>query len=47
MSIKHIEILTTNPHFYALAIKGFLSGYKEPCEMRYVFMALPILLYKE
>jgi hypothetical protein len=36
-----------NPHFYGLLLQGFLSGYKKPCEMRFIFMVLPILLYSE
>lgn len=34
-----------NSHFYALLFRGFLSGYSKPCEIRTLFMALPILLY--
>ena len=36
-----------NPHFYALLIQGFLTGYEKPCEIKLPFMALPILLYAE
>lgn len=47
MSIKNIEILSMNSHFYALLFRGFLSGYNKPCEIRMLFMALPILLYSD
>lgn len=47
MSIEHIQTLSMNPHFYGLLLQGFLSGYDKPCEVRLVFMALPILLYSE
>ena len=36
-----------NPHFYALLIQSFLTGYEKPCEIKLPFMALPILLYAE
>lgn len=36
-----------NPHFYSLLIQGFLSGFDRPCEIKLIFMALPILLYSE
>ena len=36
-----------NPHFYALLMQGFLSGYEKPCEIKLPFMAIPILLYAE
>ena len=47
MSIKNIKILYMNSHFYALLFMGFLSGYNKPCEVRTLFMALPILLYSD
>ena len=47
MSIKNIEILSMNSHFYALLFRGFLSGYNKPCEIRILFMALPIILYSD
>lgn len=47
MSIKNIKILSINSHFYALLFRGFLSGYNKPCEIRTLFMALPILLYSD
>lgn len=47
MSIEHIQTLSMNSHFYGLLLQGFLSGYNKPCEVRLVFMALPILLYSE
>lgn len=47
MSIEHIQTLTMNPHFYGLLLQNFLSGYNKPCEVRLVFMALPILVYSE
>ena len=36
-----------NPHFYSLLMQSFLSGYEKPCEIKLLFMALPILLYSE
>ena len=47
MSIEHIQKLSMNPHFYGILLQGFLSGYNKPCDVRSVFMALPILLYSE
>lgn len=36
-----------NTHFYSLLIQSFLTGYEKPCEIKLVFMALPILIHKE
>ena len=36
-----------NTHFYSLLIQSFLTGYEKPCELKFVFMALPILIHKE
>jgi len=47
MSIESIQALSMNSHFYSVLLQGFLSGYKKPCEIRLVFMALPILLNSE
>jgi len=47
MSLKHIQTLSMNPHFYGKLMQCFLSGYGKPCEVRLYFMALPILLYSE
>ncbi|MEC3838731.1 three component ABC system middle component [Bacillus amyloliquefaciens] len=47
MSIESIQALSMNSHFYSVLLQGFLSGYNKPCEMRLVFMALPILLNSE
>lgn len=47
MSMNNIKILSMNPHFYALLIQSFLTGYEKPCEIKLPFMALPILLYAE
>lgn len=47
MSINNIKRLSMNPHFYALLMQGFLSGYEKPCEIKLPFMAIPILLYAE
>ncbi|WP_297430410.1 three component ABC system middle component [Clostridium sp.] len=47
MSIEHIQRLSMNPHFYGVLLQAFLSGYNKPCDVRSVFMALPILLYSE
>lgn len=34
-----------NTHFYSLLIQSFLTGYEKPCEIKLVFMALPILIH--
>ena len=47
MSINNIKKLSVNPHFYSLLMQNFLSSYDKPCEIRLLFMAIPILLYKE
>lgn len=47
MSIENIKRLSMNTHFYSLLIQGFLTGYEKPCELKLVFMALPILIHKE
>lgn len=47
MSINNLRKLSINPHFYALLIQSFLTGYEEPCEIKLPFMALPILLHLE
>lgn len=47
MSISKIKTLSTNPHFFSLLLQGFLSGYNKPCEVRLMFMVIPILLYAE
>lgn len=44
MSVSKIKKLSMNPHFYALLLQGFLSGYEKPCEIKLLFWALPILL---
>lgn len=36
-----------NTHFYSLLIQSFLTGYEKPCELKLVFIALPILIHKE
>lgn len=36
-----------NTHFYSLLVQSFLTGYEKPCEIKLVFMALPILIHKE
>lgn len=45
MSIENIETLSLNPHFFKHLIICFLSGYGKPCDLKLVFMVLPILLY--
>lgn len=45
MSLKKVEILSLNPHFFKHLILCFLSGYGKPCDVKLVFMVLPILLY--
>lgn len=47
MSIENIKCLSMNTHFYSLLIQSFLTGYEKPCELKLVFMALPILIHKE
>lgn len=47
MSIENIKLLSMNTHFYSLLIQSFLTGYEKPCELKLVFMALPILIHKE
>ncbi|MGE7908433.1 three component ABC system middle component [Lysinibacillus xylanilyticus] len=47
MSIEKIRTLTMNSHFFSLLLTGFLSGYNKPCEIKIVFMALPILLHSD
>ena len=47
MSIENIKRLSMNTHFYSLLIQSFLTGYEKPCELKLVFMALPILIHKE
>lgn len=45
MSLKNIETLSLNPHFFKHMIICFLSGYGKPCDLKLIFMVLPILLY--
>lgn len=45
MSLKNIETLSLNPHFFKHLIICFLSGYGKSCDLKLVFMVLPILLY--
>lgn len=45
MSLKNIETLSLNPHFFKHLISCFLSGYDKPCDLKLIFMVLPILLY--
>ena len=47
MSIENIKRLSMNTHFYSLLVQSFLTGYEKPCELKLVFMALPILIHKE
>src|SRR5690625_72047 len=47
MSIKNIRALSMNSHFFSVLLQGFLTGYNKPCEIRLIFMALPILLHSE
>lgn len=47
MSIENIKRLSMNTHFYSLLIQSFLTRYEKPCELKLVFMALPILIHKE
>lgn len=43
MSIDNIKILSTNPHFSALLLQSFLSGYEKICEISLIEIVLPIL----
>lgn len=36
-----------NEHYYALILQSFLTGYERPCQLKIVFMSLPILMYSE
>lgn len=47
MSINNIKCLSSNPHFSALLIQGFLSGYSRECDLGISFLVLPILFYLE
>ena len=47
MSIKNIRALSMNSHFFSVLLQGFLTGFNKPCEIRLIFMALPILLHSE
>ncbi len=47
MSINNIKCLSSNPHFSALLIQGFLSGYGRECDLCISFLVLPILFYLE
>ena len=44
MSIRNIRTLSLNPHFYALLLCSFMSGYERKCEVKTLYMALPILM---
>jgi len=46
MSLKKIEVLSLNPHFFKHLMQCFLTGYNKPCDLRLIFMVLPILLYE-
>lgn len=45
MNIENIKTLSMNPHFFKHLIICFLSGYGKPCDLKLIFMILPILLY--
>ena len=47
MSINNIKRLSMNPHFYSILMQAFLSGYENPCDIKLLFMAIPILLYAD
>lgn len=47
MSINNIKILSMNSHFYSLLMQSFMTGYEKPCEIKLLFMAIPILLYAD
>lgn len=46
MSLKNIETLSLNPHFFKQLLHCFLTGYGKPCDIHLLFMVLPILLYE-
>ncbi len=43
MSIENIKILSNNPHFSALLLQSFLTGYEKSCDMALLGIVLPIL----
>ena len=47
VSIENIKRLSMNTHFYSLLIQSLLTGEEKPCELKLIFMALPILIHKE
>ncbi len=46
MSIKDLQTLSMNPHFYSLVLQSFLSGYGSSCELQKSFLVLPMILYE-
>ena len=44
VNYNNMKLLAMNPHFYALLIQGFLSGYGSPCEIKFAFIAITILI---
>lgn len=44
MSIKYIQTLSMNPHYFGLLIQSFLRGYQSPCEINLVFSVLPVIM---
>ncbi len=47
MSIRKIQRLSMNEHYFALIFQCFLTGYGRPCHLKMAFMSLPILMYSE
>lgn len=47
MERKYTEIISKNPHFYALIIQVFLTGYKEKCSLEILYNVLPFITYSE
>lgn len=47
MSIENIQILSNNPHFSALLLHSFLTGYKKECELSIAMIAIPLLYNRE
>ena len=47
MNVNDLRALTMNPHFYALLIRSFLSGYEAPCKIELVFMVIPIIVHSD
>ena len=47
MSINNIKCLSVNPHFDALLMQSFLTGYKKECDLPVAFLVFPVLYYAD